>query len=187
MQAIDVTHVSQNETVDVSQIGVLRHTRPIPKDLRQSPANPYGSRGERPYSGKGYRAPAKPTAARVTERPQNQARVGAEGDARRALFYKGYRVPGDPYRSRGAGRRPQSLTQQGIQSDRKALFYKGLRAKPLKSPFYKGCKAFGAGPSEPARRSLFPTFEVCLLLTQKTQRDRLTSVGAVAWEDLGRS
>ncbi len=114
MQAIDVTHVSQNETVDVSQVGVLRHTRPIPKDLRQSPANPYGSRGERPYSGKGYRA------------------------ARKAYSGKGYRAPGDPCGSRGERRHLQALTQQGIQSDRKTLFFKGLRAMPRKPPSYKG-------------------------------------------------
>ena len=114
MQAIDVTHVSQNETIDVSQIGVLRHTRPIPKDLRQSPAKPYGSRGERPYSGKGYRA------------------------ARKAYSGKGYRAPGDPYGSRGERRRPQSLIIQGFQGGRKALFFKGLRAMPRKPPSYKG-------------------------------------------------
>ena len=85
MQAIDVTHVSQNETIDVSQIGVLHQPRPIPKDLRRPPAKPYGSRGERPYSGKGYRA------------------------ARKAYSGKGYRAPAKPGESRGGGRRPESL------------------------------------------------------------------------------
>ena len=103
MQAIDVTHVSQNETIDVSQIGVLHQPRPIPKDLRRPPAKPYGSRDERPYSSKGYKAPAKPTAARVTERPEILAGVRARGDARKALLYKGYKAAGKPYFSRVSG------------------------------------------------------------------------------------
>ena len=138
MQTIDVTTMYQNETVDVSQIGVLHQQPPKLKDLRQSSANPYGSRGERPYSSKGYRAPAKPTAARVTGCPEILTGVGLRGDARRTLLYKGYKATEKPYGSRGAGRRLQTLTQQGIQSDRKALSCKGLRAPPRRPPFYKG-------------------------------------------------
>jgi hypothetical protein len=114
MPTIDVTRTQAEKRVDVSQIGVLHQPRPIPKDLRRPPANPYGSRGERPYSGKGYRA------------------------ARKAYSGKGYRAPGDPGGSRGERRRPQSLIIQGFQGGREALFFKGLRAMPRKPPSYKG-------------------------------------------------
>nr|AKH46639.1 hypothetical protein [uncultured marine virus] len=47
--------------------------------------------------------PAKPTAARVTERPEIQAGVGARGDARKALLFKGFKAAGKPYFSRVSG------------------------------------------------------------------------------------
>jgi len=86
MQAIDVTHTQPTKRIDVSRNGVLHQQRPTPKDC-----------------GKGYGAPAKPTAARVTERPEILAGVRARGDARKALLYKDYKAAGKPYFSRVSG------------------------------------------------------------------------------------